>query len=151
MGTFNMDKIEEYFVDLRIVDGAYSIRVSFPEKWTMIKLEGVDVSRRKVAESNGNIVYTFTDKGNNGEGFDLVESIYEVVKYNLELMQKAELLKSKIEELKRLFIEKDYDELLHITFEIGDKELKRKGRKTKSKKADDEVCDDLCEAITTDL
>ncbi len=58
---------------------------------------------------------------------DYVEN--EVIRYNLDLEEKERLLMMKVEELKRVFEDKDLDELNSLKFTTSDQSLKLGSKK----------------------
>ena len=80
--------------------------------------------------------------------FDLVE---QTIKANQDIVLKLKLLKDKVEELKELFQNTPYDDLLNLQFVIK-KPTKPKRKYVKKKvKADEEKSTEVCENNNADV
>ena len=95
--------------------GYYMVSLTFGSKWKVqmpLETEGQKVMCAKIKEDG---TYCYMTEITNGIQpiFELVD---ETIQYNEELEKKVELLKEKAEELKELFANKTYDELVRLEF-----------------------------------
>ena len=115
------EKYAKYGISLRTSknDGVeyYMVTLTFGKKWTVqmpVEHPGQKVMCAKVREDGTYCYMTETPNG--------LEPVFEIIdatiSYNEELEKKVELLKVKAEELKELFANRSYDELLRLRFVI---------------------------------
>ena len=85
--------------------------------------------QQKATKESNNILYTmFYSKNKNlDEILDFVEE--GIIKRNLEIEQKEELLRMKVEELKRVFEDRSLTELNNLKFTTEDNALKLGSKK----------------------
>jgi len=93
------------------------------------KSDGIELQQKKIKESD-NVLYSmfYSEKISFDDILDYVEN--EVIRYNLDLEEKERLLMMKVEELKRVFEDKDLDELNSLKFTTSDPTIKL-GKKKK--------------------
>ena len=114
----------------------YMVTLTFGTKWKVqmpIEYEGQKVMCAKVRDDG---TYCYMSETSNGMQ-PIFELIDETIRYNEELEKKVELLKVKAEELKELFANKSYDELLMLEFVFKTpvtEEAQKVKRPTKSSK-----------------
>lgn len=128
-----MNDMKPYFRGIEMYNEALIVRVVFPPKW---KAYNSNDGRIKAAPSENvaNEYYYYANSENTTyeDIFDLVE---ETIKANNEIVLKMKLLRDKGEELKQLFSELSYDELVTLKFVTEKpKEAKPKKKYTKKKK-----------------
>jgi hypothetical protein len=92
------------------------------------KSDYIELQQKKIKESN-NVLYSmfYSEKISFDDILDYVEN--EVIRYNLDLEEKERLLMMKVEELKRVFENKDLDELNNLKFTTEDNSLKLGSKK----------------------
>jgi hypothetical protein len=119
----------------------YMVTLTYGKKWTVqmpTEAYGEKVMCAKVREDG---TYCYMTETVNGlePVFGLID---ETIRYNEELEKKVELLKVKAEELKELFANRSYDELLRLKFiiekpqetsEPKNKRQSKSGKKTPQK------------------
>lgn len=114
----------------------YMVTVTYGKKWAVqmpVEESGDKVMCAKVREDG---TYCYMTETVNGlePVFGLID---ETIRYNEELEKKVELLKVKAEELKELFANRSYDELLRLKFAIEmpqELSIPKNKRQTKSGK-----------------
>lgn len=128
-------EMKPYFRGIEMYNEALMVKVAYPSKW---KAYPSDDGRIKVtpSETDPNITYYYADSNDTtyDEMFDLVE---QTIKTNQDIILKLKLLKDKVEELRELFQNTPYDELVNLQFVIG-KPTKQKRKYNKKKKEDNE-------------
>lgn len=119
--------MKPYVRGIEMYNEALIVKVMYPSKWQAYPSKDEKI---KVAPSDTNpnesYYYASSENTTYDEMLDLIE---ETIKVNSETALKIKLLAEKIEELKELFSDKDYDELLTLTFSFG--KPKRKYAKKK--------------------
>ncbi len=126
-----------YFRGIEMYNEAIMVKVAYPNKW---KAYPSDDGRIKVtpSETDPNTTYYYADSNDSTyeEIFDLIE---QTIKANQDIVLKLKLLRDKVEELKELFQNTSYDDLLNLQFVI-EKPTKPKRKYTKKKvKVEEEV------------
>ena len=146
-------KKEGYFKSIEIHNGYLTMIVNFKPKWGVFPSpdEKIKVGNSPSGVKDEWVYYGKYDEVTVDEIFDLVEQTIDV---NLEAALKIELMKEKIDELKKLFAETPYSKLQTLTFNIEeistDIKSKNKSRKAnKRSKIKDIVVNE--ESITNDL
>jgi hypothetical protein len=119
----------------------YMVTLTYGKKWTVQMPSGQTVSKVMCAKVREDGTYCYMTETVNGlePVFSLID---ETIRYNEELEKKVELLKVKAEELKELFANRSYDELLRLKFiiempqeasEPKNKRQSKSGKKTSQK------------------
>ena len=144
-----MNDMRAYFRGIEMYNEAIMVKVAYPNKW---KASPSDDGRIKVtpSETDPNVTYYYADSKDTTyeEMFDLVE---QTIKANQDIVLKLKLLKDKVEELKELFQNTPYDDLLNLRFVI-EKPTKPKRKYVKKKvKADEEKSTEVCENNNSDV
>ncbi len=132
-----MNDMRPYFRGIEMYNEAIMVKVAYPNKW---KAYPSDDGRIKVtpSETDPNTTYYYADSNDSTyeEIFDLIE---QTIKANQDIVLKLKLLRDKVEELKELFQNTSYDDLLNLQFVI-EKPTKPKRKYTKKKvKVEEEV------------
>ena len=120
-----MNDMKPYFRGIEMYNEAIMVKVAYPNKW---KAYPSDDGRIKVtpSETDPNTTYYYADSNDSTyeEIFDLIE---QTIKANQDIVLKLKLLRDKVEELKELFQNTSYDDLLNLQFVIEkSKKPKRK-------------------------
>ena len=126
-----------YFRGIEMYNEAIMVKVAYPNKW---KAYPSDDGRIKVtpSETDPNTTYYYADSNDSTyeEIFDFIE---QTIKANQDIILKLKLLRDKVEELKELFQNTSYDDLLNLQFVI-EKPTKPKRKYAKKKaKVEEEV------------
>lgn len=134
-----MNDMKPYFRGIEMYNDAIMVKVSFPNNW---KVYPSDDERIKTTKSDdGLLTYYYADSNNTSydEMFDLIEG---TIKSNQDIILKLKLLKDKVEELKELFSNSTYEELLGLEFVLNKQQKPKKTKKAtnrkKSKNSEDE-------------
>jgi len=124
-----INKLKPYFKGLKVADNYRIVEFNLKDTWVIEKSDYIDLQQKKIKESN-NILYSmfYSEKKSFDDILDYVEN--EVIRYNLDLEEKERLLMMKVEELKRVFENKDLDELNNLKFTTEDNTLKLGSKKT---------------------
>ena len=122
--------MKPYFRGIEMYNDAIMVKVAYPNNW---KAYPSDDDKIKVTPSDdGTLTYYYADSNESTyeEMFDLIE---DTIKANQDIFLKLKLLKDKVEELKELFSNTSYDDLVNLQFVIG-KSKKEKRKYTRKKK-----------------
>jgi hypothetical protein len=124
-----IEKINPYFygMNMSIEDNVVYVQTKFPDNWTISDFleESFNVKGVFNAKKQTHIFFTEMDNG-----FDKVfDAIDYTIQMNLNALERLELFKKKVEELKTLFDEEDIDKLKKLEFVI--KKTKRSTNKDK--------------------
>lgn len=122
--------MKPYFRGIEMYNEAIMVKVVYPNNW---KAYPSDDGRINVTPSDDNtMTYYYADSNDTTyeEIFDVIE---ETIKANQDTILKLKLLRDKVEELKELFSNASYDDLLNLQFVIG-KPKKEKRKYTRKKK-----------------
>tara|TARA_R110000868_G_scaffold383996_1_gene651347 strand:+ start:368 stop:757 length:390 start_codon:yes stop_codon:yes gene_type:complete len=107
-----------YLKGLKVTDNYSIVETNLRSTWNIPSKDGIDV-KQKEGGSHGlvyNLFYSSTLSFD-----DMIEWLkVDVIDYNLEIEEKERLLKSKVEELKRVFETKGIDELNNLKFTTED-------------------------------
>jgi hypothetical protein len=125
-----MNDMKPYFRGIEMYNEAIMVKVAYPNNW---KAYPSDDDKIKVTPSDdGTLTYYYADSNESTyeEMFDLIE---DTIKANQDIFLKLKLLKDKVEELKELFSNTSYDDLVNLQFVIG-KSKKEKRKYTRKKK-----------------
>ena len=128
-------KNEGYFKSIEIHNGYLTMIVNFKPKWGVFPSpdEKIKVGNSPSGIKDEWVYYGKYDEITVDEIFDLVEQTIDV---NLEAALKIELMKEKIEELKKLFAETPYSKLQTLSFNIEDitNDIRYKNKSRKANK-----------------
>lgn len=122
--------MKPYFRGIEMYNEAIMVKVAYPNKWKAYPSED---GRIKItpSDTDKSITYYYADSKDTTyeEMFDLVE---QTIKANQDIVLKLKLLRDKVEELKELFQNTPYDDLLNLQFVIGKKPKRKYVKKKKS-------------------
>ena len=125
-----MNDMRPYFRGIEMYNEAIMVKVAYPNKW---KAYPSDDGKIKVtpSETDPNTTYYYADSNDSTyeEIFDLIE---QTIKANQDIVLKLKLLRDKVEELKELFQNTSYDDLLNLQIVI-EKPTKPKRKYAKKK------------------
>lgn len=118
-----LNKLKPYFKGLKAADNYRIVEFNLKDTWLIEEDKFIELQQKPIKESSS-ILYSmfYSDK----KSFDdIIDFVYErVIKHNLELEQKEELLRAKVEELKRVFEDKSLNELSGLKFTTEEDSLK---------------------------
>jgi hypothetical protein len=127
-----MNDMRAYFRGIEMYNEAIMVKVAYPKKWKAYPSED---GRIKItpSDSDPNLTYYYADSKDTTyeEMFDLVE---QTIKANQDIVLKLKLLRDKVEELKELFQNIPYDDLLNLQFVVGKKPKRKYVKKKKVEK-----------------
>jgi hypothetical protein len=123
-----INRLKPYFKGIKVAEDYNIVEVNLKKSWVIPENEDILVQQKEVKEST-NIFYNmfYTDVMNFDDLMDYIEQ--DVIKYNLEIEQKEDLLRMKVEELKRVFENKSLEELNNLKFTTEENNLKLGGNK----------------------
>jgi len=127
-----MNDMKPYFRGIEMYNEAIMVKVAYPDKWKAYPSED---GRIKItpSDSDPSLTYYYADSKDTTyeEMFDLVE---QTIKANQDIVLKLKLLRDKVEELKELFQNTPYDDLLNLQFVVGKKPKRKYVKKKKVEK-----------------
>lgn len=123
-----INKLKPYFKGLKVAENYRIVEFSLKNSWVVEESPGIELQQKNIKE-NGNVLYSmfYSDKKSFDEIIEFVEE--KVIRHNLELEEKERLLRAKVEELKRVFENKDLNELNNLKFTTEDNALKLGSKK----------------------
>lgn len=132
-----MNDMRPYFRGIEMYNEALMVKVVFPNKWKAYPSEDGKI---KVApsETDPNLTYYYADS-NVSTYEDMFDLIEQTIKANQDIGLKLKLLRDKVEELKGLFSNLPYEELLTLQFVTEKPKVEKPKRKYTRKKKETEV------------
>lgn len=142
-----IDKLKPYFKGIKVAEDYKIAEFNLKRSWVIPENDEISVQQKAIKESS-NFLYNmfYTDSKSFDQLLDYVEE--EIVNYNLEIEQKEELLRMKVEELKRVFEDKGLDELNSLKFITEDGSLKL-GSNTNNKNKEQTEKNGVTEELST--
>jgi hypothetical protein len=118
-----IDKLKPYFKGIKVAENFKIVEFNLKKGWDVNGSEEIDLQQREIKE-NSNFLYNmfYSESKNFDEILDYVKK--NIIDRNLEIEQKEELLRMKVEELKRVFEDSSLDELNNLKFMTEDNSLK---------------------------
>ncbi len=128
-----INNLKPYFKGLKVADNYRIVEFNLKSSWLVEENSFIELQQKQTKES-GNTLYSmfYSDKKSFDEIIDFVEE--KVISHNLELEEKERLLRVKVEELKRVFENKNLVELNSLKFTTEDQSLKLGVDKPKTSK-----------------
>ena len=119
-------KIKPFFVNFNVdsTEGASVLLVRLPEGWQIPNNVEKDFGVQTAARQEGTYFVVELEKGTDV----LFDAVDFVIEYNQSIIEKSELLKEKIGELKKIFIQNPMEKLKTLEFTFPAQ--KKGGRKT---------------------
>ena len=118
-----INKLKPYFKGLKVADNYRVVEFNLKDNWLVEDDGTIELQQKKIHEKDNTLYSMFySDKKSFDEIIDFVEE--KVINHNLELEEKERLLRMKVEELKRVFENKNLDELNSLKFTTEDQTLK---------------------------
>lgn len=140
MGESRIKNYIQYGLGFDTFEGSIIVHVTYPQKWKVVEIEEGNPIKTFYEQSTGRQYYWIDD---NMDLDVILDEIDETINLNKDLQARFDLLKEKVEELHRLFIEKDLEELR--TMEFTFKKKKPKGKKALTNKKTEEVKAEIVE------
>ena len=123
-------KVSPYFKSFEYVNNFILVKVVYKKGWNVIPPE-TDNIKISSDDNDSNLYYYYADIN---EDCNLIfNSIEKTISFNIESENKVELLKEKIEELRKVFLENDIETLKTIKFSMQ----KKRGRTKVNNKLND--------------
>lgn len=116
--------IFQYLISVRKLKSYLTIDIEFPSQWKIPKKfvkEDKIIENEKVTE--GFRFFSFVSEFDEKNLNETISNIKNIISYNKEIELKEKLLKSKIDELKRIFESEKLDNLQSLKFEILQEKL----------------------------
>lgn len=143
-----IDTLKPYFKGIKLAEKYNIVEFNLKKSWSIEETDEIGVQRKEVKDDNNFSYYMFySDSKSLDEIIDYVEDA--VINRNIEIEQKEELLRMKVEELKRVFEDKSLDELNNLKFLTEDNALKLNGSNMNNKK-ENSVKNGVAEELSTD-
>jgi hypothetical protein len=118
-----LNRLKPYFKGLKVADNYRVVEFNLKDNWLVEDDGTIELQQKKIHEKDNTLYSMFySDKKSFDEIIDFVEE--KVINHNLELEEKERLLRMKVEELKRVFENKNLDELNSLKFTTEDQTLK---------------------------
>ena len=118
-----LNRLKPYFKGLKVADNYRVVEFNLKDNWLVEDDGTIELQQKKINEKDNTLYSMFySDKKSFDEIIDFVEE--KVINHNLELEEKERLLRMKVEELKRVFENKNLDELNSLKFTTEDQTLK---------------------------
>lgn len=111
-----LDSLQPHIVGIRYIQGMQIVDAVFKEGWTV---PSSDVIKKELVDESQNYYMFFTEK----EGVtidDLLDYVEGIIDINIEREKKYELLKQKVEELKKLFKDNPLSKLERLKFAFNE-------------------------------
>lgn len=126
--TKRIDKIKDYFVKFNIDEGAITVILKFPSKWT---IPDMDFLKKQYNTAAGATPYGVVYATELTNGFDKIfDAVEYTIRFNMEAQERLTLFNEKVEELKKLFVEESLERLKTLNFVL---DKKKKGTQGKGK------------------
>ena len=107
-----LDKLMPYVKGMRFVKNTAVVDVQLKENWTIVKSDKILYQKGKNEEN----YFMFFSEGGSSTFDDILDFVEKTINFNIENEKKLELIKVKIEELKRHFETKSLDVLRTLKF-----------------------------------
>jgi hypothetical protein len=126
-----LDKLKPYFKGLKLAEKYRVVEVNLRNTWIVQENNTIEVQQKR--NDNTNTMYSmfYSETKSFDDILDYIEN--DVINHNLEIEEKERLLRSKVEELKRVFENKDLDELNKLKFTTEENSLKLGSNNKKEK------------------
>lgn len=114
-----LDSLQPYVVGIRYLQGLQIVDAVFKEGWTIPESE---ILLQELVDESQNYYMFYTEK----EGVtidDILDYVESVININIEREKKYELLKEKVEELKRVFKDNPLSKLERLKFSFSEKDI----------------------------
>lgn len=111
-------KIEPCFKGLEYIGDYILVKTVYKKNWNVLPSDN-ELVKVSIDDDDKTLFYYYSNKNTDYNNiFDLIE---KTIKFNMESENKVSLLKEKIEELRKLFLEYDIDTLKKLKFSFDTK------------------------------
>lgn len=120
-----LERLKPYFKGIKVAEHFNIVEFNLKKEWLIQEKSGIEVQQKPSGDNKqSGILYSmfYSDLKTFDEILDYIEE--DIIAHNLELEQKEELLRVKVEELKRVFEDKTLNELNGLKFTTSDNSLK---------------------------
>ena len=107
-----LDKLMPYVKGMRFVKNTAGVDVQLKENWTIVKSDKILYQKGKNEEN----YFMFFSENGSSTFDDILDFVEKTINFNIENEKKLELIKVKIDELKRHFETKSLDVLRTLKF-----------------------------------
>jgi hypothetical protein len=107
-----LDKLMPYVKGMRFVKNTAVVDVQLKENWTIVKSDKILYQKGKNEEN----YFMFFSENGSSTFDDILDFVEKTINFNIENEKKLELIKVKIDELKRHFETKSLDVLRTLKF-----------------------------------
>ena len=135
-----ISKLGNCFEGIERYNNAIIVKVIFPTTWKAFGSPDEKIRMAK-SETKAGEYFFYADSADT-DLETIFKFILELVDMNQGMMLKNELFKSKVEELKELFVEKSYDELQKLHFSFEKKRVYKKKKKVEEPKKEETTGED---------
>ena len=124
--------LSEYGVNFRTYKDNFIVSITFKDGWSIIKPSDEKIKFLKDNEKSNTYYYATEVSKDTTHLEGIFETIDETINHNKEVEEKVVLLKEKIDELSKLFVDTPISELKRLEFKIPPQ--KKTGQSSKKKK-----------------
>ncbi len=116
--------IFQFLISIRKLKNYLSIDIEFPSLWKIPKrfVQEDKIIENQRMSDNGRF-FSFVSEFDEDILNQTVENIKKIISYNQEIEMKEKLLKQKIDELKKIFEAKKFENLQTLKFELLEEKL----------------------------
>jgi len=116
--------IFQFLISIRKLKNYLSIDIEFPSSWKIPKrfVQEDKIIENQRMSDNGRF-FSFVSEFDEDILNQTVENIKKIISYNQEIEMKEKLLKQKIDELKKIFEAKKFENLQTLKFELLEEKL----------------------------
>jgi len=109
------DNLQPYLKGVKISENFSIVESMLKSRWTFSQIlpDNVQVETKEIDTKDMKYHLFYSDEKTIDELIDILENI---INKNIEIEKKEELLRTKVDELKRMFEEKPLDELVSLKF-----------------------------------
>jgi hypothetical protein len=120
-----LKKIGNYLISIRQAEGFFSMDLKFPKSWLIQQklFEEKKVVPFGLKNNDAESGISFVIEDNPAEFGKVMKTILNLIKRNIEIEKKNELLNVSIEKLKLLFNKSNLDDLNNLEFSLSKKSL----------------------------
>lgn len=113
-------ELSSYNVGCQINSGYALVNITYPTEWSV-----VPPSNELIEYDTQKGIYYYCAPMDKVPLEEVFDSINETIEYNIELKKKLDLFQEKVEILRQLFIDEDFETLSTIDFKIKKKRVKK--------------------------
>lgn len=129
-----LEKIKPYFKNMTLDNNLYKIVIQLQNGWGVVESKNEKIAIHCVDKTRN--LYEISSLDESVDFNMMIGYIEELVKLNLEVQAKKDLLREKYNELVALFSNHSIEELKTLTFKLSKTKSKTQVRKSKDEKKD---------------